>query len=189
MYSVISTAILHGISAILVQVETDISNGMPSFEMVGFLSAEVREAKERVRAALKNCELALPVKRITINISPAFIKKSGSGFDLPIAVSILTAQHLIPDHLGDQLFVVGEMGLDGSVRGINGILPMVMEAKKEKKKICIIPSDNLPETYHISDISIVGVSHLKEVLLYLIEGILPQNETQDEISPDSFALV
>ena len=97
MYSVVHTAVLSGIDACLVSVEADISNGMPMFEMVGLLASEVRESKERVRTALKNCQYELPIKRITVNLAPANIRKSGSGFDLPVAVAVLAAMlyHLL----------------------------------------------------------------------------------------------
>ncbi len=88
MYSIVNTATIFGIDSKLISVEADISEGMPIFEMVGYLSSEVKEAKERVRAALKNAGYALPIKRITINLSPASIRKTGAGFDLPIAVAI-----------------------------------------------------------------------------------------------------
>ena len=91
MYSMVTTSVLHGMEAILVQVEADVSPGLPTFEMVGFLSSEVKEAKERVRTALRNCGYQLPAKRITISFSPAGIRKSGSGFDLAVAVAILAA--------------------------------------------------------------------------------------------------
>lgn len=89
MYSIVSTAIVRGIESIPIRVEADVTDGMPVFEMVGFLSAEVREARERVRTALKNCGYRLPPKRITINLSPAYVRKSGSSFDLPVAVAVL----------------------------------------------------------------------------------------------------
>ena len=107
MYSVISTAVINGIDGVPVSVEADISEGMPLFEMVGFLGAEVREAKERVRIALKNCGYHLPVKRITINILPAGVKKTGSGFDLPIAISLLFAMEVIKENDFSKWFCVG----------------------------------------------------------------------------------
>ncbi|MFR2619278.1 MAG: magnesium chelatase domain-containing protein [Clostridia bacterium] len=92
----VTTSVLHGMEAILVQVEADVSPGLPTFEMVGFLSSEVKEAKERVRTALRNCGYQLPAKRITISFSPAGIRKSGSGFDLAVAVAILAALEAVP---------------------------------------------------------------------------------------------
>lgn len=105
MYSQIRTSMLDGICAMPVQVEVDISMGMPVFDMVGYLSPEVREAKERVRTALHNCGILLPAKRITVNLSPANIRKTGTGFDLPIAVALLVAMGLVkPEKCADTIF-------------------------------------------------------------------------------------
>lgn len=185
MYSVISTAIINGIDGIPCNVEADISEGMPLFEMVGFLSSEVREAKERVRTALKNCGFHLPVKRITINILPAGLKKSGSGFDLPIAVSLLCAMGVIVDKKDDDLFIVGELGLDGTVHGINGILSMVIGAKEIGKKVFIVPSENVIEARLVPDVTIIGVGHLMEVIDFLNDGVIPAFESPKEEIPSS----
>ena len=107
MYSIVTTAILHGIDSLPVQVEADVSDGLPIFEMVGFLASEVREARERVRTALRNCGHQLPAKRITINLSPANIKKSGNGFDLPITVAILAALGIVPEEFLKDTLVIG----------------------------------------------------------------------------------
>ena len=130
MYSIVSTAIIHGIQSVPISVEADVSDGLPVFEMVGFLASEVQEAKERVRTALKNCGFALPPKHITINFTPANIRKSGSGFDLPVAVAVLTAFGYIRQEMVRDYFVAGEVGLNGKVQPVNGILPMVAEAKE-----------------------------------------------------------
>lgn len=163
MYSVISTAILNGIEGVPCQVEADISEGMPVFDMVGFLGSEVREAKERVRTALKNCGFHLPVKRITINILPAGLKKSGSGFDLPIALALLKSMELITS-IDEDIFVVGELGLNGEVHGVNGILSMVTGAKEDGKSIFVVPKDNLKEALLVPDIKVMGVSSLLEAV-------------------------
>ena len=107
MYSTTLTALLDGIRAIPIQVEVDISNGMPVFEMVGYLSSEVKEAKERVRTALHNNGILLPAKRITVNLSPANVKKSGTGFDLAIAVAILISMGLVDESIcKDMVFMM-----------------------------------------------------------------------------------
>ena len=174
MYSVVSTAILHGIEAAGVSVETDISEGMPVFEMVGYLGSEVREAKERVRTALRNCGFHLPVKRITVNILPADLKKSGSGFDLPVAVSLLGAMGEIQDTRANDVFVVGELGLNGCIHAINGVLPMVSESVSKNRKICVVPKDNYKEASLIEEATVIGVSHISEVLAFFNEGVIPQ---------------
>ena len=119
MYSIVSTAIIHGIQSVPISVEADVSDGLPVFEMVGFLASEVQEAKERVRTALKNCGFALPPKHITINFTPANIRKSGSGFDLPVAVAVLTAFGYIRQEMVREYFVAGEVGLNGKVQPVN----------------------------------------------------------------------
>ena len=134
MYSIVSTAIIHGIQSVPISVEADVSDGLPVFEMVGFLASEVQEAKERVRTALKNCGFAMPPKHITINFTPANIRKSGSGFDLPVAVAVLTAFGYIRQEMVREYFVAGEVGLNGKVQPVNGILPMVAEAKERGMK-------------------------------------------------------
>ena len=114
MYSMVMTAIVRGLESVCVQVEADVSDGMPVFEMVGFLSSEVKEARERVRTALHSCGFKIPAKRITVNLSPAGVKKSGCGFDLPIAVAVLAALGEIKaDALGNML-ILGEISLNGN---------------------------------------------------------------------------
>ena len=178
MYSVVSTAIVNGIDGILISVEADISEGMPVFDMVGYLGSEVREAKERVRIALKNCGYHLPVKRITVNILPANIKKSGSGFDLPVAISLLLAMGIVKNDDLSELFFVGELGLDGTVHGVNGILSMVSGAYEAGKRVFVLPMENIVEASLISNITVIGVSTLEEAICFLNEGVIP---TQIEI--------
>ena len=124
----VTTSVLHGMEAILVQVEADVSPGLPTFEMVGFLSSEVKEAKERVRTALRNCGYQLPAKRITISFSPAGIRKSGSGFDLAVAVAILAALEAVPKKRVENTIFLGELNLSGKLVPIPGILPMAAVA-------------------------------------------------------------
>ena len=130
LYSLVTTSIIQGIKSIPVYVEADVSDGMPLFEMVGSLSPEVKESKERVRTALKNTGYILPAKRITINFIPANIKKSGSGFDLPVVAAVLCAIGIVPEDALKDTMVVGEISLSGDVKPVNGILPMVAEAKE-----------------------------------------------------------
>ena len=130
MYSLVTTSIIQGIKSIPVYVEADVSDGMPLFEMVGSLSPEVKESKERVRTALKNTGYILPPKRITINFIPANIRKTGSGFDLPVVAAVLCAIGIVPEEALKNTMVVGEISLSGEVKPVNGILPMVAEAKE-----------------------------------------------------------
>ena len=176
MYSIINTATVFGIDSKLISVEADISEGMPIFEMVGYLSSEVKEAKERVRAALKNEGYTLPVKRITINLSPASIKKTGAGFDLPIAVAILSAIGIINCETLDKICMIGEISLDGKIQPVNGVLSMVTAAKKKDFEIVIVPKANLLEARLISGITTIGVSKLSEVIEILNEGQFEMEE-------------
>lgn len=116
MYSRVATATIRGIQSVPVCVEADVSDGMPVFEMVGFLASEVKEARERVRTALRNVGCALPPRRITVNFMPADIRKSGAGFDLPIAVAVLAAMGRLPHAVLDDVLIVGEIGLNGVVQ-------------------------------------------------------------------------
>ncbi|MBQ2283968.1 MAG: hypothetical protein II250_07325 [Agathobacter sp.] len=134
MYSTILTAVLKGICTIPVTVEVDISDGMPVFEMVGNLSSEVKEAKERVRTALHNCGILLPAKRITINLAPAQERKSGTGFDLPIAVALLCSMGLVEERLCQNRIFAGELGLNGQILPVNGVLPIVSDGKNAELK-------------------------------------------------------
>lgn len=167
MYSIVTTAIVQGIKSMPVYVETDVSEGMPVFEMVGFLAAEVKEAKERVRTALRNAGYRIPAKRITINFTPANIRKTGSGFDLPIAISILCAMGVIAKAALEEWFVIGELSLNGEIRAVQGILPMVAEAKAMGRKNCLVPRENRVEAELVKEIQIFAVKDLQEGIAIL----------------------
>ncbi len=170
MYSVVSTAMIQGIKSIPVFVEADVSEGMPLFEMVGFLSSEVKESKERVRTALRNSGYILPPKRITVNFIPANIKKTGSCFDLPIALAILAAVGLVPQEDLKDYFVTGELSLNGEIKPVNGILPMVSEAKERGIKNVIVPLENMTEAALVKGLDIYAVENIKEVIHILNGG-------------------
>lgn len=180
MYSIVHTAMIHGIDSCPIEVETDISDGMPVFEMVGYLSSEVREARDRVRTALKNCGYHLPVKRITVNLFPGNIRKSGSGFDVPVAVSLLAAMGQIPQEALEDVFVTGELSLDGSIHGIPGVLPMVLAAKEAGASCVILPADNRKEGALVPDMKVVPVHHIHEIISFLQDGVVPEMESQPQ---------
>ena len=167
MFSTVTSGAVFGITSYLMQVETDVSNGLPSFNMVGLLSTEVREAGERVRVALRNAGIDLPPKHITVNFSPADIRKSGVGIDLPVAIGVLTSMGEIDGEALEHTVIAGELGLDGEVKQIKGVLPMVAKAKEEGYRVCILPKDNAREGAAISGMKIVGVSSLAETIAYL----------------------
>ncbi|WP_197029535.1 YifB family Mg chelatase-like AAA ATPase [Butyrivibrio sp. AE3004] len=167
MFSTVVSGAVKGIMPYLMQVEVDTSDGLPMFNMVGFMSGEVKEASERVRVALKNAGYPLPPMRITVNLSPADIRKSGIAVDLPVAIGILTAiGEIDPDSLKDTL-VIGELGLDGEVKAVSGVLPMVTHAFGKGYKTCILPRDNAGEGAVVSGMKIIGVSSLSEAAAYL----------------------
>ena len=170
MYSYVYTATTCGIDSMMISVEADISNGMPMFSMVGFLSSEVKESKDRVRTALKNSGFELPVKRITVNFSPANVRKSGSGFDLPVAVAVLSAMGQVEKERLGACMIVGELSLEGKISPVTGVLSMVLCAKEAGLRQCIVPIDNEREARFIPGIEIVGVSCLREVIWYLNTG-------------------
>lgn len=167
MYSKIVTGAISGIESLLAAVEVDVSTGMPGFEMVGQLSQEVREARERVKVALKNTGIEIPAKRITISISPADMRKEGASYDLPIAIGVLVSLGYIPEDYVANTLIVGELGLDGQVRTVKGILPIVRKAKQNGMKRCILPKGNAKEGAIIEGIEIIGVSSLDETITYL----------------------
>lgn len=146
-----------------VQVEADVSNGLPVFHMVGYLSSEVKEAGERVRTAIKNSGFGIPPMKIVVNLSPANMRKKGNLYDLPIAVAILKALGLISTNSVEKQLFLGELSLDGTVKGITGILPVVVEAEKAGYQTCIVPKENQKEAELVAKIRIIGVSNLQEV--------------------------
>lgn len=176
MYSIVSTAVLHGIEAIPVVVEADVSTGLPTFEMVGFLSSEVKEAKERVRTALRNCGYQLPAKRITISFSPAGIRKAGSGFDLAVAVAILTALGEIPQENTAQNVFLGELNLSGRLVPIDGVLPMLAKMLENGNTSCVVAAENVREAEFLPQMQVNGVRHLQQAVAYLQgKKIIPIN--------------
>lgn len=169
MYSKVYSAAIQGIAMEIVAVETDVSDGLPSFEMVGLLNSEVKEARERVRSAIKNTGYLLPPKRITVNLSPADIRKEGSSFDLPIAVSILTSLGLVNKKNGgdDKILIAGELSLSGEILPMNGVLPMVLAAREKGISKFIVPKINAEEGAVVDDVEIYGMSSLRDVISFM----------------------
>lgn len=175
-FSRIMSATLYGLDVKLVQVEADVRNGLPSFHMVGYLSAEVKEAEERVRTAILNSGMSLPPLKTVINLSPANIRKRGTLFDLPIALAILTSLGIISEGKLENALVIGELGLDGCVRKVNGVLSIVAKAKECGCKMCIIPKENQKEAVIISGIQIVAIHSLKDLCEILKEDDYLRNQ-------------
>lgn len=176
--NVYSAAVL-GVEPQPVSVEIDISGGLPSFNMVGLPSSEVREAKERVLRAIENSDFEIPSRKITINLSPANIKKNGSGFDLPIAAALLAALGYIAPEDIEQTMFVGELSLDGSILPVHGILPIAVDAKERGIQKLIIPKKNEFEVAYISGVSIYGAESLAQLVKGLKEKSLHAVEKAD----------
>lgn len=167
MFSKVFSGALQGIEGVIITVEADVSDGIPMFDLVGFLGSEVREARERVRVSLKNSGYLLQPKRITVNLAPADIRKEGTAFDFPIAMAVLTAfGYLSQDCLKDTLFI-GEVSLDGNIKKVNGVLPIVFSACKHGFKRCLVPMDNVKEGAAVQGIQVFGMSHIKDAVKFL----------------------
>lgn len=158
---------IRGIESFPVRLETDISSGMPCFDIVGYVGSEVKEAKDRVRTALRNAGYMMPVARITVNLSPADTRKSGSGYDLPMALSVLACMEVINKDSLDDIFVAGEVSLSGKVCPVKGILPMIRMARDMGVGKCLIPAANAGEGSVIEDIDVYTVSSVNEAVGFL----------------------
>lgn len=167
MFSRAYSGTVVGINGEIITVEADVSDGLPIFNMVGYLSSEVKEAKERVRTAMKNMGYKMAPKRITINLSPADLRKEGTAFDLPIAIAVLSAIGVIPSEYLQETLIIGELSLNGEVNKVNGVLPIVYAAKQRGMKRCIVPEANAKEGAVVSEVEIIGVRSILEVVEYL----------------------
>lgn len=156
-----------GIDGVQILVEVDVSNGLPSFDLVGLPAMAVRESKERVKAALRNSDYPFPMTRITVNLAPADLRKEGSGLDLPIAVGLMTCGRILePEKLESKVFI-GELSLDGRIRKVSGVLSMIMDAKKCGAQEVYIPQANAAEGKLIHGIDVYTVATLKELVEHL----------------------
>ena len=164
MFASVLSASIFGLEVCPVQVEADISDGLPSFSMVGFPTAQVREAQDRVRTALRNHQIRLPPKRVTVNLAPADIRKEGSGFDLPVAAAILAAAGVLPPDSLAGVFMMGELSLNGELLPVSGVLPGVLKARELSCRFCVIPMGNAEEADLVPDILKFGVSSLSQVI-------------------------
>ena len=163
--SVLSAAIL-GMDVHPIQVEADVSDGLPTFTMVGFPSAQVKEAQDRVRTALKNNGIALPPKRITVNFAPADIKKKELDL-ISLAAAVLAASDILKSEQLDRVMMAGEISLNGEIHAISGILPIIIRAREEKCRFCVVPYENLREATLIPDMKVIGVRNLQEMIRYV----------------------
>ena len=160
------TCAVVGLEGALVEVEVDISPGLPAFNIVGLPDAAVQESRERVRAAIKNCSCAFPMKRITVNLAPADLKKEGPAYDLPIASAILIASEQVPA-MAEGTLLLGELSLDGGVRHTDGILPMVSIAKEKGINTVYVPADDAAEASLVDGIDVIPVQTLAQLINHL----------------------
>src|SRR5699024_2317401 len=167
MYSKINTCVLQGLNGDLVEVETDLARGLPMFNIVGLANTAIKESKERVRTAIKNSGYEFPLNRITINLAPANLNKDGSQMDLSIALGILMSNNIIHNSNIEDMAFLGELSLDGKVNSIEGALPMVISLRELNIKQCFVPYENKDECGVISDLDIIPVKNLKEVVDFL----------------------
>ncbi len=175
MIAKVQSYALSGLNGISVTVETDVAKGIPSYDMVGLPDAAVKESKERVRSAIKNSALEFPLHRITVNFAPPYVKKEGSSFDLPIAVSLLLANGAL-DCKTDGIIFFGELALNGDLRPITGLLPSIIAARDEGYKTFIVPKANEKEAGYIQGVSVYAANSLKEVVDHL-SGVKPISVT------------
>ena len=166
------SAMIMGMEVWPIRVDVDMSDGLPSFVMVGYASVQVKESQDRVRTALKNHGLSLPPKRITVNMAPADIRKEGAGFDLPLAAAVLSAAGVFPPEKLEGILFVGEMSLNGEIRPVPGILPRVIHAREIGCRYCVIPKGNEKEARLVEDMKILPVSDLEELLQAVLD---PEN--------------
>jgi len=164
----------------LVSVEVDVSDGLPCMEMIGYLAGQVKESRERVRVGIKNSGYKIPPKRITISLSPSDIRKDGNGFDLAVALGILGAMD--NKKWKKEILVLGELGLDGAVKGVRGVLPILLAASEQGVKYCIVPKENEEEAKIVKHMTVIAVSSLSEAVSSvdsLTEGGLPVAENRN----------
>lgn len=167
MYARSCGATTLGVDGVLIDVEVDVANGLPSFEMVGMPDAMVREAKERVRTAIKNSGISLQQDKITVNLAPAGMRKDSAGLDLPIAVALLAAYGMVPSERISEYIFIGELSLEGECRRVKGVLPMVIQAVKAGMKFVVTAEENVNEALLAEEITVYGIQHLAELVAFL----------------------
>lgn len=167
MLSKVKSSSVVGIDGVLVEVEIDITNGLPMFSIVGLPDNAVRESKDRVKSSVKNSGYEFPNKKITVNLAPADLKKEGAGFDLPLAIGLLQASGILSSDSLENYTIIGELSLDGAVRPVPGVLPMALAARDNGQKGIIVPSLNKKEAAIVDGIQVIGVEYLYQAVEFL----------------------
>lgn len=171
-----------GVNGVLINVEVDMANGLPAFEIVGLPDAAVKESRERVKAAIKNSGFKFPVKKTTINLAPADIKKDSSGLDLPIAIGVLAASGVVPIDSGANSMFAGELSLEGKLRGIHGLLPMAIHCLESGVKTLFVAPENINEALLVEGLTVYGVRTLGEVVGFLCGETMLEPAKKDSAS-------
>lgn len=183
MFSRIRSIGIFGMDTYMIEVEADVSTGLPSFDIVGLPDAAVKESRDRVRSAIKNCGFKFPLGRITVNLAPANRKKEGSVYDLPVLLAILKAYGQLKAEFSDSV-VIGEVALDGKIRSANGVLAITITAKENGIKNIFVPKENAEEAAVIDGINVYGVDTLPQLIDHLTEqALIPKTQpTEYDIS-------
>jgi magnesium chelatase family protein len=181
MLARVRSAAVLGIEAYLVEVEVDLTPGLPSFATVGLPQGAVKEGRERVNAALVNAGFNYPLKRVTVNLAPADRPKAGSAFDLPIALGLLVASGQLPAEGLQGVMLVGELGLEGDLRPVRGALSMAIAARAAGSRAMVLPRENVPEAAVVEGLSVHGARTLREVCDHLT-GEFPIAATQVDLA-------
>ncbi len=183
MLAIINSMSLHGLDGYLVSVQVDVANGMPEWSIVGLPDVSIKEAKDRIRTAIKNIGIEEKSKKIIINLAPADTKKEGTFFDLPIAIGILMANEMIQKRNLEKFVFIGELSLDGKLNKINGVLPMCIEAARLGMEYIILPKENAQEAAIVTGIKVIPIDNLEQAIHFLNqeEDILPQTVDRNAI--------
>jgi magnesium chelatase family protein len=166
----VRTISLLGLTGTLVDIEVDISDGLPIYTLLGLPDTALMESKDRIRAALINSGESWPNRKVTVSLTPAWLPKSGSNFDLPIAIGLLRVQSLIPITDSQNEILIGELGLDGQIRPVRGVLPALLAAQRAGVKRAIVPEENFQEASLVTDLDVLAFSNLRQLLIYLRTG-------------------
>ncbi|MBP3581912.1 MAG: YifB family Mg chelatase-like AAA ATPase, partial [Clostridia bacterium] len=192
MFSKVSSFGLVGLNGIKIEVEVDTSTGLPSYDIVGLPDTAVKESRERVRSAIKNSGLKFPQNKITVNLAPANIKKAGPNFDLPIAIAILVSSGQVITDKYSKFIIVGELGLNGKLKPIMGLLPAIISAREQGYTNFIVPEANKNEASYIEGINVYALGTLADVVSFLnnaynilpVENKIWNAEDSDKVTED-----
>lgn len=167
MYVKVHSSATVGIDAYIMEIELDMTQGLPGLVMVGLPDSAVKESKERVRSALYNSGYSYPQKKLTLNLAPADVPKEGASLDLPIAIALVTAFGMIPNEAVEKVMFLGELALDGTLRPVRGVLPVALSAKENGFESFILPEENAPEAAVVNGIDIIPVKTLQQAVQHL----------------------